>query len=691
VRDDSVELAAQELALGRPERARTLLTAVVVPDGPADERATVLLGVAEYQSGNFAGAGEIFAQSAQQARGERRGVLLARAGDALERAGRRDDTVAAYYREAGVRLPLIAGWLAVREASLTDDVARALTLLRRAPPEAERFASRTRAAVFLAAGDSARALVALGRAEEWTHATVLAAALSDTVRGREFAFRAMESGDTVGIRIGLEFVSQLTLPPTGRELYVVASAHRQMGRLSDAIGGLESALQSGDSSSATLRRLGDLLSSAGQRSRALEVYGVAMRETDSDGALAEYRRARLLTRVGRAAGGYTALGDFATHHPTHASAPAALQQISAWHRRGGRPAQADSVLRAIARRWPESETASRARMALANDMLDEGDTVAAREWYWNEVSAGGAQQRAAQYFLADLDAHAGDSASASEAWRRLAREDSVGYYGTIARDAAGLAKPAFATPGVRTTVRAVQLTLQRVDVLLQVGFDEEAEEVVRRRFESAAAEGDEALALAEGLIERGWMQEGLRLGWRAAQVRTLNDWWVLRAIFPWPLRELIEDEAREHGLDPYLVAALIRQESAFRPTIVSRAGAHGLMQLMPATASWVAGRQGIAWDRRYLTSAAANLHIGSVHLAALLRTYDGNVIAALAAYNAGSRAVARWRRSLEATDPVRFVEGITYRETRGYVRTVLRNWDLYRGLYPTDKAAVDQP
>ena len=155
---------------------------------------------------------------------------------------------------------------------------------------------------------------------------------------------------------------------------------------------------------------------------------------------------------------------------------------------------------------------------------------------------------------------------------------------------------------------------------------------------------------------------------------------------------LVELEARELGLDPYLLAAMIRQESAFVPTAVSRAGARGLMQLMPPTAREVARRIGAEWDDALLSVADANLHLGGTHLAGLLRHYDGRIVLTLAAYNAGGGRVRRWLASLDADDPIAFVEQIPFVETRGYLRTVLRNRVLYEALYPPDQqGAVATP
>jgi len=189
------------------------------------------------------------------------------------------------------------------------------------------------------------------------------------------------------------------------------------------------------------------------------------------------------------------------------------------------------------------------------------------------------------------------------------------------------------------------------------------------------------LDAADGLVRVGRANQAVRLGYRAARDLGLNHPRVLRAVFPWPQRELVTAEAAAYGLDPYLVAGLIRQESWFLPTARSRAGAVGYMQLMPATAREVARRTGAEWSDAFLTVADANLEVGCAHLAGLLRRYANDVPSALAAYNAGGTPVDRWRRRPGASDPAQFVELIGYPETQEYVRNVLRHRELYRWLY----------
>lgn len=675
-----LQLAEAELGLGRPDRAMKLLQ-TAVPTDSLGARGWLLLGTAALVAGNPATAAPALLESAAGLHGTLRGVVLTRAAEAYRLVGA-DSVAVGLYREAGALLPPIAGWLAVREAAVTRDPARALRLLRRAPPEAAFDAARVRAATLLASGDSARALLSLLRAEAWGPALNVATALNDPVSARRAAYAAALADDTALVRQAVRAIESGLAPTTQRECFVAAAGLNRVGRTREAIRLLQNAAARGDTSAALLRRVGDLLSSLGARRDAVDTYARAMRQSGPDAQLAAYRRARLMTRLRPAADGYAALVAFADQHPEHDDAAVAMYLVADWERDRGRQMAADSLLAELSERWPTARYASRARLALAQAALAAADTMTATAWYRAEVDAGAVQADAAQHFLADLARSAGDSVTAHALWRELASTDPVGYYGTVASAALGGAGPSFPPPPPLPENEAAARTLERIDLLQAVLLTEEADTVVRRQLRRREFPDDELLALAAGLIERGWTAEGVRLGWKAAATRTLSDPTVVRLVFPYPLRAMIEREAREHGLDPYLLAAVIRQESVFRPAVMSHAGARGLMQLMPATAKDLARRAGVAWDPRYLSSAEANLHLGATHLAALLRQYDGRVVLALAAYNAGGRPVSRWLRYPEASDPVRFVERVPYVETRGYLRAVLRNRALYRALYP---------
>ncbi len=159
------------------------------------------------------------------------------------------------------------------------------------------------------------------------------------------------------------------------------------------------------------------------------------------------------------------------------------------------------------------------------------------------------------------------------------------------------------------------------------------------------------------------------------------DLWLLA--YPQGYWQSIVAAARRHGLDPYFVAAIIREESQFRPEAVSPAGARGVMQVMPATGEWIARMTGIRdFDRAKLFEADMNITIGAWYLSHLMKRFRNDLVLVSAAYNAGPEAVAGWTdRKSVASDTEAFVETIPFMETRGYVKKVLRNYAEYRRIY----------
>jgi soluble lytic murein transglycosylase len=155
-------------------------------------------------------------------------------------------------------------------------------------------------------------------------------------------------------------------------------------------------------------------------------------------------------------------------------------------------------------------------------------------------------------------------------------------------------------------------------------------------------------------------------------------------VFPFPYREIYEKEATRRNLDPNLLAGITRQESGFEPSIVSNAGAVGLMQLMPDEASRIAAAAGLPVpSRAELFDAATNIAMGAAEFRQKLDAMHGDTTLAIAAYNAGEPAVGRWTAATPVDDIDRFIESIPYAETKLYVKNVTRNRDEYRRIYGT--------
>ena len=152
--------------------------------------------------------------------------------------------------------------------------------------------------------------------------------------------------------------------------------------------------------------------------------------------------------------------------------------------------------------------------------------------------------------------------------------------------------------------------------------------------------------------------------------------------FPIPYRDCIVQHSREENLDPYLVAALIRQESEFNVRVISHANAYGLMQLLPATGRQLARHFGVRrFDSKQLLIADRNIQLGAYYFRNLLNSYDGQAEIALASYNAGPGRANLWKTWGPFREPAEFVEKVPFHETRGYVQIVMRNADVYRRLY----------
>jgi soluble lytic murein transglycosylase len=173
---------------------------------------------------------------------------------------------------------------------------------------------------------------------------------------------------------------------------------------------------------------------------------------------------------------------------------------------------------------------------------------------------------------------------------------------------------------------------------------------------------------------------------------TSNQFW--RWMYPIEYQPVIQDTANRAQVDPLLVASVIRVESKFNSEDVSHAGAVGLMQLMPGTALWVAQMMhSNGDDLRYakgdslkqLANPQVNIEIGSWYIHYLIRQFNGNRVAAVAAYNGGPKRVGEWLSNGTWDGRLNTIGRIPVGETRHFVDRVFYNYDLYKRIYGADK------
>jgi soluble lytic murein transglycosylase len=154
-----------------------------------------------------------------------------------------------------------------------------------------------------------------------------------------------------------------------------------------------------------------------------------------------------------------------------------------------------------------------------------------------------------------------------------------------------------------------------------------------------------------------------------------------RILFPKPWWATIKAESAKNGLDPYLVASVIRQESEFNPSAVSRANAYGLMQVLPSVGRELARQEGMGrLDTVQLLDPVTNIRLGTRYLRQTLERFGGVTEYALAAYNAGDGRVVDWQAAGPYQGMDEFVESIPFTETREYVEAILRNAETYKAI-----------
>ncbi len=246
--------------------------------------------------------------------------------------------------------------------------------------------------------------------------------------------------------------------------------------------------------------------------------------------------------------------------------------------------------------------------------------------------------------------------------------------------------PSSSPPAVKR--KAPPILLDKARTLISLGLVEEGlaeygEAIQRAPQDRDLTEEACALSLSLGRPNRtlSWArqhQSASRAKGRDADVGPL-----LPYLYPLGYPEIVQTAGGDLGMDPFMILAVIREESSFSPRCVSGAGARGLMQLMTGTASQVAKEVGEPFDgdEEDLFQPDLNIRLGARYLRDLLEEFPGNLDLAVASYNAGPRPVRRWLSKFSDYDPEEFIESIPYAETRAYVKRVLRSYEVYKLLY----------
>jgi soluble lytic murein transglycosylase len=413
--------------------------------------------------------------------------------------------------------------------------------------------------------------------------------------------------------------------------------------------------------------------------------------------------------------------EFVAAVPTHPRSSEFLFDAAIVSERADRLEEAVEIWERVSAEYPSSEYAYRALFLAGITHFRLGDYPAAHDAFQRALSlADNLEERAAAYLWSGKCLVAlGDDQAARSAWEQAASLDRTGYYSERARDLL-LNQPVFAPPEgydlafdpesekieaelwIKTVFDlpadidlsnpgplADDLRFQRGNALWELGLYEEA----RLEFEDLriAYQSDPAntYRLANHLTELGLYRSAIFAARHVLDIAGMDDGDTMSAPiyfnhlrFGTYYRDLVIANAREYDLHPLFLFSVIRQESLFEGFVRSPADARGLMQIIPSTGQETASI--LNWPAGYtaedLYRPIVSINFGSNYLSRQIDYFDGDLYAALAAYNGGPGNSATWK-SLAPDDPDLFLEIIRYAETRDYIRAIYEVFNIYRNIY----------
>ncbi len=520
------------------------------------------------------------------------------------------------------------------------------------------------------------------------------AALGDEKGARKTQLKLMTEHPSH--RLALDVASRFTVR-TPRQQYVRAVVRYNHGDDRRTIDGLRRLLRRNDVSdqlaSDAEYLLGRSYSRSGQQSRAQRTFERLHQERGRPSAL--YRLAGLQVRSDDDLDAVDTYRQFVRLYPHHSLADDALWQAAKAAERHDEFSLAGEVYRQLHRSYPGSDLSENARWSVAFTHYCRGQNERAlalfleaartsrqphivdQSWYWAGKTARrlGQEEESTKHFSR---AAAGFPRSyySSRAVNLGFGSDQLPKAPAVLRAAASVPERARHLAGADYVVRAY--------ALWDLGLASVAEAELRHAERLHHRDTSALRLIHEGYEELRLHDRALRL---ATQLVSSNDPAQMVSLYPSYYWDQIAEAAHDAKVDPYLILSVIRQESFFNSDAVSRVGAVGLMQIMPQTGRKLARSLGVRpFERNLLFDPDVSIRFGTQFLGDQVRSFQrgpahnlGTALG-LAAYNAGPSVTQSWLKRFPYEDQDAFVERIPYKETRLYVKKVLKNLAIYRTL-----------
>ncbi len=611
-------------------------------------------------------------------------VLRARAFDRADKL----DSARILYEKAADRLDAIGDWLYLRAAGVTTDQSARVKYYRKIKTDVARSRREPTEAIALERSHdiegAIKAYDALGMRIDALRLQASPPSDSSRVAGARAAIIAYLARGVShdNARDGVMLFDKVFPKATPAEQLILGRAAYTAGSASRAVVGYSSAFKAGLGTNLDHFHDGLMLARLNRDAQAAAQFAT-IASPPSIVAASRYQRARALLASGRGNDARAALRAITTVFPTDTSAASSLILLSDLASDDLRDSDARSTLLTVVHRFSHARHAPTAlfRAGIIAFASRNYPAAAAELDSLAELYPTSDDALAALYWAGRSWQQRGDRAKAQAHWRAIMAKEGSSYYAVLSAHRLGipLLKDSSRSDHY-PKVKDISEAAERIAILDDVGMDTEAKLEADKLFDEASKSPDRLVATSHALAGGDESNRAMTLGRKVVteQGPTPQNY---RLMYPVAERETIASSAKANGLDPALVAGLIRQESSFNPHAVSPAGARGLMQLMPDVGRAIARSRGIRnLETERLFDPNLNIQLGTTHLRALIRA-DRDDAHTLAAYNAGESRLARWLKKSGASDPELFTERIPFVETRDYVRAVIRNKAFYRTLY----------
>jgi len=393
---------------------------------------------------------------------------------------------------------------------------------------------------------------------------------------------------------------------------------------------------------------------------------------------ARFWRAKALERLEHNERAFTAFMELAAEGPKNEFADDALMEVAGLRKNMGNFAEAARLYEQVGKAFPESKFIGRATWEGGWCRYLNGEYPVAAAAFKALLKDDNLREKVLYWLGRSLE-NSGN-AEAGDYFTTLLGEYPAGFYATWYREQRGIKDTREPLARAAVIDAAIPAAYEKARLLASLGMVDEARcETAAVRKKNGGKKG-QFPGLARLYLEMGDYSSAISLFMENRPLKwekeTLPLW---TAGYPMVYTGQVTQHTA-NTLSESLIYALIRAESCFLPNVKSSAGAIGLMQLMPATAKVTAREKG-SFNPARLTVPDYNIMLGTRHLRSLLKGFDGDVVYSVAAYNAGTTAVERWRKKLKGLKKDEFIECIPYQETRDYVKKVYASAVTYRQLY----------